>query len=73
MFKQCRVGIVNCDDPHWQTVTQGHTCQLETYGFSEQADLRASDLKLVTGAGYLGIDFKGVRFIEYGSPDGFTR
>ena len=58
LFKQCRVGIVNCDDPHWQTVTQGHTCQLETYGFSEQADLRASDLKLVTGAGYLGIDFK---------------
>ena len=58
LFKQCRVGIVNCDDPHWETVTQGHTCQLETYGFGEDADLRASDLKLVTGAGYLGIDFK---------------
>lgn len=58
LFKQCKVGIVNCDDKHWKTVLEGHTCQLETYGFSEEADLRASDLKLITGAGYLGIDFK---------------
>ena len=57
LFKQCKVGIVNCDDKHWKQVTQGHTCELETYGFSEEAQLRASDLKLVTGAGYLGIDF----------------
>ena len=58
LFRQCRVGIVNCDDKHWKTVLEGHTCELETYGFSEEADLRASDLKLVTGAGFLGIDFK---------------
>ena len=58
LFKQCRVGIVNSDDKHWKQVTQGHTCELETYGFGEQADLRASDLKLVTGSGFLGIDFK---------------
>ncbi|MCM1183660.1 MAG: UDP-N-acetylmuramoyl-L-alanyl-D-glutamate--2,6-diaminopimelate ligase [Roseburia sp.] len=58
LFRQCRVGIVNCDDKHWQDIVRGHTCKLETYGFSEQADLRASDLKLVTGAGFLGIDFK---------------
>lgn len=58
LFKQCRVGIVNCDDEHWETVLDGHTCKLETYGFSPKADLRASDLRLVTGAGFLGIDFK---------------
>lgn len=58
LFKQCKVGIVNCDDKYWKTVLEGHTCQLETYGFSEAADLRASNLKLVTGAGCLGIDFK---------------
>ncbi len=57
LFKQCRVGIVNCDDKHWQQVTKEHTCELETYGFSDNADLRASDLKLVTGAGFLGIKF----------------
>lgn len=58
LFKQCKVGIVNCDDAHWKQVTEGHTCELETYGFSEEADLRVSDLKLVTGEGSLGIDFK---------------
>lgn len=58
LFRQCRVGIINCDDPHWKQVTAGHTCELETYGFNEHADLRASNLKLVTGSGFLGIDFK---------------
>lgn len=58
LFKQCRIGIVNRDDKHWEQVTKGHTCELETYGFDEKADLRASGLKLVTGAGFLGIDFK---------------
>ncbi len=58
LFRQCRVGIVNCDDRHWRQVTEGHTCVLETYGFDEGAALRGSDLKLVTGPGFLGIDFK---------------
>lgn len=58
LFRQCKVGIVNCDDAHWKRITKEHTCALETYGFSENADLRASDLKLVTGAGFLGIDFQ---------------
>jgi UDP-N-acetylmuramoyl-L-alanyl-D-glutamate--2,6-diaminopimelate ligase len=57
LFKQCKVGIVNSDDKHWQQVTKDHTCKLETYGFNEGADLRASDLELVTGAGFLGIKF----------------
>lgn len=58
LFKQCRVGIVNCDDAHYQDVIRDHTCQIETFGFSENADYRAQDLKLISGAGFLGIDFK---------------
>lgn len=57
LFRQCKVGIVNCDDKRWKDVVKGHTCQLETYGFSEEAQLRASNLELVTGAGFLGIKF----------------
>ncbi len=38
LFRQCRVGIVNCDDKHWKQVTEGHTCTLETYGFDACAD-----------------------------------
>ncbi len=58
LFRQCKIGIVNSDDKHWKQIVEGHTCTLETYGFEEGADLRGSDLKLMTGAGYLGIDFK---------------
>lgn len=58
LFKQSRIGIVNCDDPHWKQVTEGHTCELETFGFKEEADLRASDLKMIREKGYLGVDFK---------------
>lgn len=57
LLKQCRVGIVNRDDQHFDKIIEGHTCQLETYGFSENADLRAEDAKLVGGKGYLGISY----------------
>ncbi len=57
LFRQCRVGIVNCDDPHWETVTGGHTCALETYGFGDTADLQAVNMHLVTKPGSLGVDF----------------
>ena len=58
LFKQCRVGIVNCDDAHYHDVIRDHTCKIETFGFAENADYRAQDLKLISGAGFLGIDFK---------------
>ena len=58
LFRQCRVGIVNCDDAHYQDVIRDHTCKIETFGFAENADYHAQDLKLISGAGFLGIDFK---------------
>lgn len=57
LFRQCRVGIVNCDDAHWQAVTEGHTCALETYGLSEGADLRGQDLRFIHRQGQLGMAF----------------
>ena len=57
LFKQCKVGIVNKDDKHWEQVTEGHTCELETYGIEQDADLRAQNLKLLSEAGRLGVSF----------------
>ena len=57
LLKQCKVGIVNRDDEHFERIIDGHTCELETYGFSEKADLRAEDAKLVGRKGYLGISY----------------
>ena len=58
LFRQCRVGIVNIDDAHCPQILEGHTCQVETYGFSEKADLRASDVKLVNRPGFLGVAYR---------------
>lgn len=57
LFRQCKIGIVNVDDKHWQTVLEGHTCALETFGFSEEADLRAKEPQLVKRPGYLGVSY----------------
>ena len=58
LFKQCRVGIVNGDDSHWRQVTEGHTCQLESFGLGEDCMLRGSDLELVHKPGELGVRFR---------------
>ncbi len=58
LFRQCRVGIANCDDEHFADVTKGHTCTLETFGFSKEADYRAGEPELTEGPGYLGVNFQ---------------
>ena len=55
LFRQCRLGVVNVDDPRWGTVLEGHTCRLETFGFSPEAGLRASDMRLLSKPGWLGV------------------
>ncbi len=57
LFQQCKVGIVNRDDEHWEKVTAGHTCRIETYGIETDADLRAENLELISGGGKLGVAF----------------
>lgn len=56
LFKQCRVGIVNADDPHLEIILKGHTCSVESYGMNG-GDLYAENIKLVNKEGYLGVDF----------------
>jgi UDP-N-acetylmuramoyl-L-alanyl-D-glutamate--2,6-diaminopimelate ligase len=57
LFRQCRVGIANGDDAHFAKVMEGHTCQLETYGFGAQNDLRAGEPELIHRPGELGVAF----------------
>ena len=65
LFRQCRVGIVNADDEHCGQILEGHTCQVETYGFSEKADLRASDVKLVSRPGFLGVAYHVSGLVDF--------
>ena len=60
LFKQCKYGILNVDDPAFEGVTKDHTCQIMTYGFSETADLRARELSYLKEPGILGIAYDAV-------------
>ncbi len=57
LFTQCRLGIANVDDPWYQDVFREATCKTETFGFSEGADLRASEIEHITRPGYLGVKY----------------
>lgn len=57
LFKQCRLGIANVDDPWFEDVFREATCRVETFGLSREADLRAENTHLVSRPGYLGVAY----------------
>lgn len=58
LFRQCKIGLINIDDKYAMDIMKGHTCQIETFGFSENADIRATDAKLIHEPGYLGVSYR---------------
>jgi len=57
LFKQCKVGLINADDSHAEAILKEHTCSIETFGFLETADIRATGVCLLEKPGYLGIAY----------------
>lgn len=57
LFTQCRLGIANVDDPWYEDVFRDAVCRTETFGFSEKADLRATEIEHITRPGYLGVRY----------------
>ena len=76
LFRQCNLGIGNVDDENYEGIFEGSTCQRETFGFSENADLRASNVRLVKEPGQLGVafDVSGLMnfHVEAGIPGRFS-
>lgn len=58
LFKKCKLGLVNIDDKNYRDILNGHTCEVETYGFSHDADIIAFNEKLISQSGYVGIHFE---------------
>ena len=65
LFKQCKLGIANVDDAHFADVFREATCKIETFGFSEKADLRATDVSLVSNPGHLGVTYKASGLMDF--------
>ncbi len=57
LFRQCRLGIFNADDPHLEAMLKGHSCEVETFGITSEADYRAVNIRHVHSGGHLGMAF----------------
>ena len=57
LFRQCKVGILNADSEHVESMLKNHTCVVETFGFAEHATLRAEDMKLIQEPGLIGVQY----------------
>ena len=58
LFKKCGTGIINLDDEKRQEITKDATCKIITYGFDKSADYTASNDKLLSKSGFLGVEFR---------------
>ncbi len=63
LFKQCTLGLINIDDENCSALLKDSTCEKETYGFSDDADLVGFGDSLIARAGYIGVHFntKGIK------------
>ena len=57
LFSQCKQGLVNVDDEHWQAVTAKAVCPLTTLSVAGKADYTAGAVRELRQAGFLGSEF----------------
>lgn len=57
LFKLCKVGIFNIDDKHSKDMMEDASCQVVSYSLEGQGDYNATELKLYSRDGVLGIEY----------------
>ncbi|MCD8354498.1 MAG: UDP-N-acetylmuramoyl-L-alanyl-D-glutamate--2,6-diaminopimelate ligase [Clostridiales bacterium] len=57
LFQRCKIGLANAEADYLEQVMANHTCQLETFGMGENADLRAVNVQRIHQPGYLGVSY----------------
>lgn len=57
LFRQCRTGIVNNDDPNIGRILEGHTCNIKTFGLSAMSDFKATGIYYEYVHGVPGVSF----------------
>lgn len=64
LFRRCKTGIINRDDEHYEDIIRNATCKIMTFGTSEEADLRAEDIRHVAKGGELSMEFTAKGALE---------
>lgn len=58
LFRQCRVGIINADDPYAADIAAKATCRIVTISTEKEADFRVVNSEIYKASGKLGMKFK---------------
>ena len=76
LFRQCKFAAANIDDESWKEITKDANQPVLTFGFSEQADLRAKNDHLLSDNGFIGVHFEteGLKnlTLDVGTPGKFN-
>ncbi len=59
LFKMCKRGAINIDDPWADRIMKNATCEITTYGIEKDADVKASNIVYLTGGSEFDCDIKG--------------
>ncbi len=65
LFRMCKTGVVNIDDSNCEGVLKGHTCDIVTYGYGENADVVGHGGKLIVRPGFLGVNFSMTGLLDF--------
>ena len=57
LFQQCKLGIFNGDSEHIEGILNGHTCDVETFGYGDKNDYVAENVTLKKDHGALGVKY----------------
>ncbi|MBR1483516.1 MAG: UDP-N-acetylmuramoyl-L-alanyl-D-glutamate--2,6-diaminopimelate ligase [Ruminococcus sp.] len=58
LFRQCKNAAANCDDANYTAITADFKGEVLTFGFSENARLRAKNDRLLSENGFIGVRFE---------------
>lgn len=58
LFRRCMVGIANVEDEHFEEIFCNATCEIKTFGLTEEADYSAKKVDLYNAGGVVGVQFE---------------
>jgi len=64
LFSQCKKGLINVDDEHWQAITARAACPITTMSVAGKADYCVGEVKELRQTGFLGSEFTASGVLE---------
>ncbi len=70
LFRRCRQGILNADDPHLKEILKSHTCRVATFGIQGKGAWQGSHISYEKEQGKLSVSFVAEHRISMDNAQG---